>query len=110
MGCVDHVNRTFNAAMDSCYVERKDERKGYTAEQTLEQDRILNRVIRGASSVEHPWALFTAGGPGSGKGTCIRFLRDKIRVIPGMTVVIDIDDLRMMLPVYQQMTDKVEAC
>jgi len=106
---VDDVNLAFTESMDMLYAERRDKDMGYDANQIADQDRIVGRVIRGTLPVAPAWALFLAGGPGSGKGTVIRFLK-RNGYIPKTAAVIDIDDMRMQLPAYQRISDKVLAC
>ena len=48
----------------------------YSPEQTFNQDLIANQLIKHATRVLKPWAIFMAGAPGSGKGHVIRQWRE----------------------------------
>ena len=54
-----------------------------------------------AVQVQNPWAIFTAGGPGSGKGYCLARLK-KLGVIPHTAVHDDMDYFQTCLAAQKE--------
>jgi predicted ABC-type ATPase len=68
---------------------------------TSEEKEVVRSAAQEARGASNPDALFTAGGPASGKTTVLRENRDQLR--PANAVTVDADALKEALPEYTAM-------
>lgn len=70
---------------------------GFTQDDEDEQDRVVDELVEQGVPVPRPWALFMAGGPGSGKGHVVKSLTEW-DILPQTGIVhIDLDHVRTFL-------------
>mmetsp|Transcript_51674 Transcript_51674/g.167846 ORF Transcript_51674/g.167846 Transcript_51674/m.167846 type:complete len:883 (-) Transcript_51674:399-3047(-) len=81
------------AAWDAKFEERRNPDRGYNSAQIKEQDHIVSNMTRHAIKSTAPFVIFLAGGPGSGKGFALKWLRDHA-YYPVQHAVLDIDEAR----------------
>jgi len=67
----------------------------FKAKQQLHRT-IVDRLCETAAPTDKPWAMFMAGGPGSGKGSVIQWLKDT-GIVDSQSVHIDVDRNRLHL-------------
>lgn len=72
----------------------------YSKERQALHERIVSNLLQGKSSHKQPEAIFTAGGPASGKSSLEKHGH---LVLPGDVVHANPDVVREMLPEYQQL-------
>jgi len=85
---------------DAIYEEQLQKGREYDEDQKKEQSRIVDHITRNAIAVSEPWAIFMAGGPGSGKGHALSYLKRK-DLIPPTVAHIDLDHNRSYLREWQ---------
>lgn len=73
----------------------------YTPERLALHDEIIGHFLAAANGqkADHPVTLFMAGGSGAGKSSILASLKD----VPENAVLINPDEIKAMLPEYQQM-------
>ncbi len=79
----------------------------WTAERQQLHDAIINKKLEGFTRVENPITTVMGGGPASGKSTMMKKIaglprESKLTGIPPNTVLIDVDDLRTLLPEFKR--------
>jgi len=95
------------AAWDPKFDERKNPDRGYNLAQVREQDDIVRNMTQRAIKSSTPFVIFLAGGPGSGKGFALKWLKEH-QYYPVEHAVIDIDEARYHSSPWAANTDHSE--
>lgn len=93
---------------DTCYKEQLRAWKPYTQEQNEDHTNVVEFITGEFAEVESPWMIFMAGGPGSGKGYVIRWLKEHM-VIPHIAAHIDFERHRTGLRTWKEDKGKVKS-
>ena len=77
----------------------------FTPERTAMHDKIIADILANAPKQENPEYRFMGGGPGSGKTSVLRSGQVKL---PEDNATIAGDDIKLLLPEYEQMAGQTE--